>query len=76
MKTDLSVYEPGGGVIVFQEPPEKCIITGQRFAEQVPVGWGPPPTVQASLVLTMKTEFRLFIVPTAVPFVHMNPFQW
>jgi hypothetical protein len=24
----------------------------------------------------MKTELRLFVVPMATPFVHMNPFQW
>jgi hypothetical protein len=76
MKTDFNVYEPAGGVTVFQEPPVKCRIIGQSDVAHEAVGFLPPPTVQTSAVLIMKTEFRLFIVPIAMPLVHMNPFQW
>jgi hypothetical protein len=76
MKTELRKYDPGGGVRVFQAPPVKCRITGHGSAEHVAVVCVlPPPTVHASPLFTMKTEFRLFWTPIATPFVHTNPFQ-
>jgi hypothetical protein len=75
MKTDFSLYEPGGGVTVFHEPPVKCKISGHSVAEQLAVGEVPPPTAQTSPLETMKTESRSFVVPIATLFVHMNPFQ-
>jgi hypothetical protein len=82
MKTEVSRYCPGGGVIVSQDPPVKCRITGQSSSGgngggwQVAVGLSPPPTAQTSPLDTMKSEKRSFVVPIATPFVHMNPFQW
>jgi hypothetical protein len=76
MKTELSMYGPGGGVRVFHDPPVKCNITGQGAVEHVAVGEPPPPTAQTSPVLSIYTELRPFNVPIATPLVHMNPFQW
>jgi hypothetical protein len=76
MKIDFRVYDPGGGVIVFQDPPVKWRMIGHNGLLQLAVVWFPPPTAQTSPVLTMNTELRLFVVPIATPFVQANPFQW
>jgi hypothetical protein len=75
MKIDFREYCPGGGVIVFHEPPVKCRMIGQGETLQLAVGCGPPPTAQTSPEFTINTEFRLFVVPIATPLVHANPFQ-
>jgi hypothetical protein len=75
MKVELRMYDPGGGVTVFHDPPVKCTITGQGVTEQVAVVAEPPPTAQTSPFETMKTEDKSFVVPMPMPFVHMNPFQ-
>jgi hypothetical protein len=76
MKIDFRLYDPGGGVTVFQDPPVKCKITGHRRLLQLAVERRPPPTVQTSPVLIINTEFRSFVVPIDTPFVQANPFQW
>jgi hypothetical protein len=48
MKIELRMYDPGGGVTVFHEPPVKCKITGQGVTEQAAVVADPPPTAQTS----------------------------
>jgi hypothetical protein len=75
MKIENRTYEVGGGVSVFQVPPVKCKISGHGVTAQLAVAVTPPPTAQTSPDETMKTEYRLFSVPLATPFVHMNPFQ-
>jgi hypothetical protein len=76
MKMDFRLYVPGGGVIVFHDPPVKCSMTGHNGPLQLAVECVPPPTVQTSPVLIINTEFRLFVVPIETPFVQANPFQW
>ena len=76
MKIELRMYDPGGGVIVFHDPPVKWRMTGHGAVLQLAVALLPPPTTQTSPLFTMKTELRLFVVPMATPFVQTNPFQW
>jgi hypothetical protein len=45
------------------------------LAVQEEVECEPPPTAQTSPLLTMNTEFKLFRVPIATPFVQAKPFQ-